>query len=69
MTRAICVVLTEDQAIDVAEAISIRKSKLQDLIRRGVEIDPAKIDRLSVAGRCYDKALAEEGNTSSVSQV
>lgn len=57
--RAVAVVLDDLTALDVAEAISIRKQRLMQMAERdGVHIDPAKIERLSIAGRCYDQAIA-----------
>jgi hypothetical protein len=57
--RVIVVVLTESTAVDVAEAISVRKSKLQDMASNGVHISPEKLENLSKAGRVYDLALAQ----------
>jgi hypothetical protein len=60
MSRSITIVLTEEQAVDVAEAVSMRKNKLQQLISTGVEIRAEKIDHLSAAGLVLDRALADE---------
>lgn len=57
--RAIVTILLEDTAVDVAEAISMRKARLQDMAASGIHVDLGKIENLSKAARVFDLALAE----------